>query len=329
VFQLTVTAIQVQQAISLSSVANSPAVGKGAKRYAIAMYGGVTGRHRKFWQFWQRGAPESDVHREESKSDVNLSIPAVMLKENLMGGPQDVYMHSWSPKYRKTLEALYHPKAAQFHNNKDYADEINRMVQQFPRIDSPSESLQKMYEYRHVSMALSISKVLKTIADYQEASGHVYDSIYLCRPDVLLRGKVDLNRSASRIRVSPEDIAEDVVFHTSGVSGHADFHYLMSGHHATVFSTMFDSLPNVASVEAVRDGGGIVQHSGWVDEFLGQHGLRLRTADTEMGYDEEVYRQVRDTPEWRSYLAPLMPPQCLDQFFSRPVTIDKDCLVDI
>jgi hypothetical protein len=331
-FLLTAAAIQVHHAVSLSSVANAPAVGKGNKLYAIAMYGGVGEWHRKFMQ------------RESLRSDVNLSIPAVMLKENLLGGPQDVFMHSWSPKFRKTLEALYHPKVAQFDVNTEYAGEISQMVQKLPH----GKKLEHVYN--HVSMVLSISKVLKAIAEYQEESGHVYDSIYLCRPDVLLRGKVDLNRSVSRMRyleishigeipgrlaVPQEDFAEDVVFHPAGALGHADFHYLMSGRHAKIFSTIFDSLPDVAWVEAVRNRGGIVAHSGWMEEFLRQHGLRLKTADTAMSFDEEVYQKVAESinvDEWRSYLAPLMPPQCLDQFFSgsrRARRVNQECLVDI
>eukprot|EP00959_Pyramimonas_sp_CCMP1952_P330612 6923401-Pyramimonas_sp.AAC.1 len=71
--------------------------------------------------------------------------------------------------------------------------------------------------------------------------------IFLCRPDVLLREKIELNLSASRIRYQDvlllghpveriaaplEDIAEDAVFHTCGTLGRADFHYLMSVRHA-------------------------------------------------------------------------------------------------
>jgi hypothetical protein len=264
---------------------------------------------------------------------VNLSIPAIMLKENLLGGPADVFIHSWNPNFRNTFERLYHPKVAQFEDNEADMPEIKRMKGSLRHGRSPTHI--PFPNLGTVSMTRSIAKVLQLIVDYQEATGHVYDSVYLCRPDVLLLGKVNLNRSAVRYvftgsklrgRVPPVNMGDDVVFNAYGHEGHSDFHYLMSGRSANAFSTIYDSLPTITKP--------IVAHSGWVKEFLQQKGLRLRYADTMADGDEEVYRKLdsvrsRSRPEWKSFLATLMPPQCLDQLFTHTHNISDDCLVDM
>jgi len=112
----------------------------------------------------------------------------------------------------------------------------------------------------------------------------------------------------------------DAVFHTSGISGRADFHYLMSGGSVKAFSTMYDSLPTLTKP--------ILAHSGWVQEFLQQKKLRAVPADTIASTDEEVYRKVEDTPEWRAVLAPLMSPLCIDRLMQRDPYADE-CLVDL
>jgi len=302
-------------------------------RYAVAMYGGVTGLRGKFAE---------DATEREGKSTVNLSIPAVMLKENLVGAPgdpfPDVFMHSWNPNYKNTLERLYHPKIAKYEENVDEMPAINTMAARLPH-----GSLHGDYpNIGHVSMTRSMANVLKMIADFQDESGHVYDSIYLCRPDVFLRGKVDLNVTAS-VRYDPlgilpqppgarqrhgympireKQISEDTVFHTAGISGRADFHYLFSGRHARKLSEIFDSLPNLSKP--------LLAHSGWMEEFLASSGLHLVPADTIADRDEEVYRKLEDTPEWRSYLAWAgMPDQCIDQLMQPSRDIRGECLVDM
>lgn len=348
----TATAIQVQRAASISFVskaATETGFGAGSSllrgtqvpeerdvanlnRYAVAMYGGVTGLKGKFSQ---------DGTEIEGKSTVNLSIPAIMLKENLQGAPgaafPDVFMHSWNPNYKNTLERLYHPKVAKFEDNADEMPSINRMAAGLPH-----GHLHGDYpDIGHVSMTRSMAKVLSLIADYQEETGHVYDSIYLCRPDVFLRGKVNLNLSASRydplgilpqvpgqrqrhgaVQILARDITENTVFHTAGISRRADFHYLFSGRHARKMSAIFDSLPNLSKP--------ILAHSGWMEEFLESNNLRLVPADTIADFDEEVYRKLEDTPEWRAYLAWAgMPDQCIDQLMQSPPEIRGECLVDM
>jgi len=309
---------------------------EGARRYAIALYGGVTGMHARFGEHIPGVSTVTSREAERgNKSTVNLSIPAIMLKENLLGGPADVFIHSWNPNFRNTLERLYHPIAAQFENNEDDMPEIKRMTDSLPHGGRHSPGHIPFPSLGHVSMTRSIAKVLKLVVDYQEATGHVYDSVYLCRPDVMLLGKVNLNRSAVRYvftggklrgRVPPVNMGEDVVFNSYGMGGNSDFHYLMSGRHVKAFSTIYDSLPTVTKP--------ILAHSGWVREFLQQNKLRLVSADTVTDGDEEVYRKMDGTmsrlrPEWNSFLAPLMPPQCLDQLFSHKKDISDDCLVDM
>jgi hypothetical protein len=316
----TATAIQAQRAASISFVSNAATdtgVGDGSSllrgtqlrcddacqkerdvanlnRYAVAMYGGVTGLKGKFAQ---------DGTEMEGKSTVNLSIPAIMLKASLQGAPggafPDVFMHSWNPNYKNTLERLYHPKVARFEDNAEEMPSINRMAAGLPH-----GHLHGDYpDIGHVSMTRSMAKVLSMIADFQEETGHVYDSIYLCRPDVFVRARVDLNLSASRIdplgilpqvpgqrqrhgavEIPARDISEDTVFHTAGISGRADFHYLFSGRHARKLSGLFDSLPKLAKP--------ILAHSGWMTEFLESFNLRLVAADTIADFDEEVYRKL-------------------------------------
>mmetsp|Transcript_49909 Transcript_49909/g.129534 ORF Transcript_49909/g.129534 Transcript_49909/m.129534 type:complete len:359 (+) Transcript_49909:53-1129(+) len=352
VFFLTAAAIQVYRATSVlfdlgggsfllrgtqplcDEACEKQREGANLNRYAIAMYGGVTGLRGKFSQ---------DGVEKDGKSTVNLSIPAIMLKENIVGAPgqpfPDVFMHSWSPYYKKTFERLYHPKLAKYEYNVDDMPSINTMAARLPR-----GHLHGDYpDIGHVSMTRSMSKVLSMIADYQEETGHVYDSIYLCRPDVFLRGKVDLNLSAN-VRYDPlailpqvegqrtqrhgympipaKEITENTVFHTAGISRRADFHYLFSGRHARTMSTIFDSLPNLSKP--------ILAHSGWMEEFLSNAKLRLVPADTVADYDEEVYRKLEDTPQWRSYLAWAgMPSQCIDQLLQKPPDIRDECLVDL
>jgi len=360
VLSWTVAAIQVQRATSISFVSKVVAetdLGDGSyllrglrarcddacqkervmaspNRYAIAMYGGVTGLRGKFAR---------DGTEREGKSTVNLSIPALMLKENLQGYPgsgfPDVFMHSWNPNYKNTLDRLYQPKMAIYQENVEEGPVINTMAARLPHGHLHGD----FPDMGHVSMTRSMSKVLAMIADYQEETGHVYDSIYLCRPDVFLRGKVDLNLTAS-LRYDPlgilprvegqtrqlhgpmpipaKDITENTVFHTAGISRRADFHYLFSGRHARKLSTIFDSLPNLTKP--------LLAHSGWMEEFLESAAkLRLLPADTIADFDEEVYRKLEDSPEWRAYLANFMPPQCIDQIMEKPPDIRDECLVDM
>jgi len=358
VFFWVVTAVQLPRATSISSVSKAATgtdLGDGSSllrgtqarcdeacqkersmanlnRHAIAMYGGVTGIRGKFSQ---------DGTERLGKSTVNLSIPAIMLKENLRGAPgypfPDVFMHSWNPNYKNTLERLYHPKIAVYEDNANEMPAINEMTARLPHGHLHGDYPDK----GHVSMTRSMAKVLATIADFQEETGHVYDSIYLCRPDVFLRGTIDLNLSSVRydplailppvagqrhqmhgpMPIPARDITEDTVFHTAGISSRADFHYLFSGRHARALSTIFESLPNLKKP--------ILAHSGWMTEFLLSANLRLVAADTIADFDEEVYRKLEDTPEWRSYLAPLMPPQCIDQLMQKNPDIHDDCLVDM
>lgn len=333
----------VQQATSISFLSRAPteavlgdgrSVREAPRRYAIALYGGVSGMRARFGEYVP-GESTKTTHEalRNNKSTVNLSIPAIMLKENLLGGPADVFIHSWNPNFRNTLERLYHPKVARYEDNEDDMPEIQRMKHSLPHGRSPTRI--PFPNLAAVSMTRSIAKVLKLIVDYQEATGHVYDSVYLCRPDVLLLGKISLNRSAVRYvfagsklkgRVPPVNMGEDVVFNSYGMGGHSDFHYLLSGRNAKAFSTIYDSLPSMTKP--------IVAHSGWVKEFLEKNNMRLRYADTMADADEQVYRKLgsvrpRSMPEWRSFLAPLMPPRCLDQLLSYKPNISDDCLVDM
>jgi hypothetical protein len=314
------------------------AAGEGPepRRYAIAMYGGITGIRGKFAEDGsKRLSYEAEARRAEglSKSTVNLTVPAILLKQNI-GSPVDVFIHSWSPAYEKSLRRLYDPKVAHFENNEDARPEIYAMAARLPHGWSNGYYPQ----YGHISMVLSMSKALKLVDDYQEATGHTYDSVFLCRPDVLLRKEIDLDIYATDRIEMPEleskdkttgiksrvmrraKPSADAVFHTSGISGKADFHYLMSGSSVKAFSTMFDSLPNLTKP--------ILAHSGWVQEFLQQNKLRAVPSDTIASTDEEVYRKVEDTPEWRAVLAPLMPPLCIDKLMLRDPYVDE-CLVDM
>jgi hypothetical protein len=256
------------------------------------------------------------------KSTVNLTIPAILLKANLLG-PTDVFIHSWSPGYETTLKHLYNPKIAEYEVNEDDMPEINRMAERLPHGHWKGGDYPQI---GHVSMVRSIAKVLKIIDDYQESTGHVYDSVFLCRPDVLLRTQIDLNMFATSRIETPGKTArkatpgENMVFYTSGISGRADFHYLMSGRSVKAFSTVFDFLPNATKP--------IMAHSGWMQEFLYQKKMRAAPADTIASTDEEVYRKVPNTPEWREVLAPLMPTKCMDQLMSHS-GISDECLVDM
>merc|ERR1719316_2047587 len=151
-------------------------------------------------------------------------------------------------------------------------------------------------------MGLSMSKVLKLIAEYQSKTNLAYDSVYLCRPDVLLRKPIEFERAAA---------ADEDIFNTEGNGGHADFHFLMSGRNANTFSTLYESLPTLKTP--------IAAHSGWIQEFLSQHNLRTVQDGTIAGRDEEVYRKVPETPnvdEWMSSLTGLLPSHCLEDFRS-------------
>jgi len=315
----------VARPVEAASSAASAAVPLGqrvqAKPYAIAFYGGITGIRGKFAQESSQRQLQ-DGPQASMKSTVNLSIPAKLLEENLLG-PTDVFIHSWSPSYEGSLKKLYNPTVAHYEVNEDDMPEINAMAERLPHGHWSGGDYPQI---NHVSMVRSLSKVLQIIDDYQEATGHVYDSVFLCRPDVLLRTKIDLNMSSpSRLETPGKNqrlaaVSENAVFYTSGISGRADFHYLMSGRSVKAFSTVYDSLPSLTKP--------IMAHSGWMQEFLSQKKLRPSPSDTIASTDEEVYRKVPDTPEWRAVLAPLMPPQCIDQLVSHN-GISDDCLVDM
>ncbi|CAK0788885.1 unnamed protein product [Prorocentrum cordatum] len=311
----------VARPVEAASSAASAAVPVQAKPYAIAFYGGITGIRGKFAQESSQRQLQ-DGPQASMKSTVNLSIPAKLLEENLLG-PTDVFIHSWSPSYGGSLKKLYNPTVAHYEVNEDDMPEINAMAERLPHGHWSGGDYPQI---NHVSMVRSLSKVLQIIDDYQEATGHVYDSVFLCRPDVLLKTKIDLNMSSpSRLETPGKNqrlaaVSENAVFYTSGISGRADFHYLMSGRSVKAFSTVYDSLPSLTKP--------IMAHSGWMQEFLSQKKLRPSPSDTIASTDEEVYRKVPDTPEWRAVLAPLMPPQCIDQLVSHN-GISDDCLVDM
>lgn len=245
-----------------------------ASRYAIAFYGGITGLNGKFAPIKLKRLADAGT------TDVNISLIAAMLRKNLIGDADDVFIHSWSPLYRTTFDHVYHPKAAVFENNTAYKDELNQMA----------ERAHGGTGFNQVSMLLSISKVLKLIAEYQAKTMHTYDAVYLTRPDVLLRKQIRLERAAAD---------EGTVFFNS------DFHYLMSGRNVNVFSTVYESVP------LLKRGGA---HSRWIYEFCNLHNLRAAHDGTKAGRDEEVIRKIFSPfgKLWRDSLAGLLPSDCLD-----------------
>lgn len=262
---------------------------EGSNRYAIAFYGGVTPLNGTF----QSGA------KMEAKMDVNISLVASMLSQNLVG-PADVFMHSWSPPLKEVFTQLYQPKVAVFEDNEDYRAELERLG---------------VYNWTQASMALTMSKVLKLVADYQDKTGHTYDSVYLCRPDVLLRKRINLNRSSTD---------EHIVYNTRGNGGLADFHFLMDGRVVSSFAKLYDSIPTLKS--QVR------AHRGWIQEALALQGLKTLQDDVSAGSDEEVYRKIQTRspalkPLWQESLKSSLPSECLEDLMSGHVR--DSCLVPV
>ena len=82
-------------------------------------------------------------------------------------------------------------------NNTDYSDELNQATKNCMPGSATSQ----------ISMSISMGKVLTIVAEYGSSRNQACDSVYLGRPDVLLRKHINLERGA---------VAEEHMFITPG-----------------------------------------------------------------------------------------------------------------
>ena len=178
-----------------------PSLRKGVRKHALVLYGGVTGLTGPFDPAWA-------ARQRVATTDVNVSLVAALFRFNLIvGGASDAstdisfdtFIHTWSHELADTLAELYDPVSILAEDNRMYTDELQRVHSSLK--NELQYSIEKPSTVAQVSMALTMSKALGMLIHHQRSRGLLYDSVFLTRPDILLKKKVRLDRGTAIARI--------------------------------------------------------------------------------------------------------------------------------
>jgi len=256
-------------------------------------------RHRRRRREAVASTPQTDR--------INTSIPAEFYRRNLQPqGQYDTFIHSWSPDFKADLSALYQPKASLFEREQKYEPAIKKvMTKILANVAVEGNDFERRNVksniggcFGQIGMALSISKALDLVFDFENKTKHRYSAIMLARPDVILLDPLDIPRNLPLGRKA-QNTKDVLIWNTHGNGGNADFHYRMSRANAQIFKNIFSDFGRRTRCSA---------HSGWVHAFLAAYGLQTREETTccLAGEGEEVYYKAQAKPElWAKVVATL------------------------
>lgn len=257
-------------------------------RFALALYGSVSGKRRH----WNAGNMMRFDHDTPASAFVDVNRTFADLRAHVMtasGGARlfDTFIHNTVPsmEVRARLIMLFKPTAVTFYGS--YARAWSGHFMRLGRHANLSES--------EVSRLTSMAVVLRLVAQYEAASGHPYERIFLARPDVWLWQNVDLRRYCDD-RVYRSNC--DPPYHTACL---ADLHYVMTSSAAAAFSTVDRHLNEFAfGSRAVEDGGRLRGNLAMGEFVLRYVGLPLVADHIVIERHEEVSRKAYFRPSAES-----------------------------
>lgn len=259
----------LRRALVLLALAGAALPACSAKRYALALVGGVCNLDG-----FDTKVGTLDV-LSPTQNYCNTTVVARAYEVHLLrpnGGDVDVFVHSWNTDIPGVLLRDFRPVSARF-------DSYSDMYGVFERRAAAAGVAEPHY-VRELSRAFTQQAALRLVADRERLRGAEYDLVVIARPDVILLKDVLLSAyDASGL------------FHDSGNEGTSDFIFVMNSAHARRWSELYDELDRFKDL-ATRPHARNAEGYGLYRQFAKDHvGAELRENDLVPGQDIEVYRK--------------------------------------